>query len=155
MALLPTNSIVAYLVGRLPDWAKDRIHEVALWQWVGLLLAILVGLGAMFAAYRIGRLRSERFREKNLLRYCVTLIFPIVAMLIPLAFKYVVWEYLMIRGDVLYAASFAANLVFLIAAIVLLLGVSSRIAEAIVALPRVRSQGLDAQLRYNRKLCTE
>jgi MscS family membrane protein len=105
----------------------------------------------MYTAYRIGRTRGERFRQTNLPRYCMTLIFPLVAMLVPLAFKYVAWEYLTIRSDAGHVVFFTADVIFLLALIVLLLGTSSRIAEAIVAMPQIHPQGLDAQ--FTRIIC--
>jgi len=142
----PGNPLVAAWVDSLPDWFRDRVFGLAVWQWLGLLLAITVGFGVMFVVYRIGRIRSEKMREYSLLRYWVTLVFPIVGMLVPLAFKHVVWEYLTIRGNALYVANFSADLVFLLALIAVILGGSSRIADSFVALPSIRPQGLDAHL---------
>jgi MscS family membrane protein len=147
----PHNPAVARLVDQLPDWSENRRLGLALWQWAGLVFAVLISLGLMFAAYRIGRTRGERFRQTNLLRYCMTLIFPLVAMLVPLAFKYVAWEYLTIRSDAGHVVFFTADVIFLLALIVLLLGMSSRIAEAIIAMPRIHAQGLDAQ--FTRIIC--
>ncbi len=142
----PGNPTVATWVDWMPDWFRVRIFGLAIWQWLGLLLAVIVGFGVMFAVYRIGRIRSERMRVYSLLRYWITLVFPIVGMLVPLAFKHVVWEYLTIRGNALYVANFSADLVFLLAVIAVILGGSSRIADSVVALPRIRPQGLDAHL---------
>lgn len=142
----PTSPIVAALVHRLPDWCRKRILGLALWQWAGLVVAILLGLAAMVATYRLGRARGKRMREKSVLRYCLTLLFPIVAMLVPLAFKRVVSDYLTIRGDILYALTFTANMAFLLALLVVLAGAGSRIAEIIIASPRIQPKGLDAQL---------
>ena len=86
-----------------------------------------------------------------MLRYVGTLIFPIVALLVPVGFKYVTSKYLSIRGNPLYVSSFAANVVFLVALIVLILGVTNRIAEAFVAMPRLKTRKLDAQ--FIRILC--
>jgi len=142
----PADPMVAALVHRLPDWCARRVFGLAIWQWVGLVLATLIGTAVMTAAYRIGRLQGERMREESAVRYCVTLLFAVVAMFVPLVFKEVATDYLTIRGDTLYVLSFVANVVFLLALLVVLAGAGSRIAEIIIASPRIHPKGLDAQL---------
>jgi len=147
----PGTPMVAAIVHRLPDWFRNRVLGLAVWQCIGLVLAILMAVLVMFATYRVGRYRGRRMREKSVFRYCVTLAFPVVAMLVPLAFKHIVLVYLTIRGNPLYVAVFCANLVFLMAALVVIVGASSRIAEIIIASPRIQPRGLDAQ--FIRILC--
>jgi MscS family membrane protein len=142
----PGNPTVAALVHRLPDWCGKRVYGLAVWQWIGLVLAILIGMLVMFAAYYLGRYRSEDMQEWGVSRYCVTLLFPVVAMLVPLGLKYFVYEDLTIRGRPLHAIMFSANLVFLAAVLVVIVGVGSRVAEIIISSPRIHPRGLDAQL---------
>lgn len=142
----PGHPVVAVWVDSLPDRFRRRWFGLAVWQWLGLLLATVVGLGIMLVAYRIGGIRSERMRKRSLLWYWVSLLFAIVAMLVPLAFKHIIWKYLTIRGPAVYVAQFSANLVFLLALIAVMLAASSRLADSVVALPRVRSRELDATL---------
>ena len=49
------------------------------------------------------------------------------------------------RGTVLYASSFLATLLTVFASIVVVFGLSNRIAALIIATPRINPQGLDAQ----------
>lgn len=142
----PGSPAVAAIVHRLPDWFENRVYGLSLWQWIGLVFVILTGLLVMFAAYYFGRSRGERMREKGVVRYCVTLLFPVVAMLVPLGLKYVVWEILTIRGAPLYVISFSSNVVFLVGLLVVIMGAGSRIAEIIISSPRIHPRGLDAQL---------
>ena len=100
----------------------------------------------MLTAYRIGGTRSENVREKSLLRYWGSMLFPIVAMLVPLGFKYFAFRHLTLRGAPLYVAEFSANTVFLAALIVVVLGLSSRLADSVLALPKVRSREVDPTL---------
>ncbi len=142
----PGNPTVAGIVEWLPEWFQQRRFGMAIWQWIGLLLAIPVSLSLMFFAYRLGRTQAENMRKQNLLRYWISLGFPIVAILIPLAFKHFVFEYLTVRGNMLYAVNFGADLVFLLGVLGLIVGGSSRIAESIIALPNIAPAGLDANL---------
>ena len=142
----PGTPLVAAIVHRLPDWFRNHVFGLAVWQWIGLVLAILIAVLVMSTTYRVGRYRGERMRKKSAFRYCVTLLFPLVAMLVPLAFKHFVSEGLTIRGNPLYIAIFCANLIFLAAALVVIVSLGNRIAEVIIASPRIHPRGLDAQL---------
>ena len=55
--IIPTRWMV-----RLPDWAKARVAGVAMWQWLGFALGLLVSALLVFAAYRLAR-RLARRRE--------------------------------------------------------------------------------------------
>jgi MscS family membrane protein len=142
----PGNPSIAALVDRLPDRFRKRLSGMALWQWVGLCVLVPAALVAMYVALRIGRLRGVEFRERDLPRYWASLCFPLVAMLVPLGVKYAAFEYLTIRGYPLYVLVFAADLVFLLALMLVIAGGCNRVAETIVALPSVRARGLDRQL---------
>ena len=142
----PGNSTVAAVVDRLPTSFQNRFFGLAIWQWTGLLFVIPIGVILMYLALRIGRAQGEQTRESNLVQYWASLLFPIVAMLVPLVFKHIAFEYLTIRGNALYYVAFAADLVFLLALLVVVGGGCSRIAETIVALPNVRARGVDGQL---------
>jgi MscS family membrane protein len=142
----PGLPAVAALVHALPDWCRSRWGGLAIWQWVALVLAVAVSLAAMYGVYRLGRRRGQLMKEKNSVRYALTLLFPIVAMLVPLAFKEFVSVGLTIRGFPLYVSIFVANLIFLLAALVVIVGAGNRIAALIIASPKIQPEGLDAQL---------
>ncbi len=141
----PGSPALAAVVHRLPGWTRTRVYGQAVWQWVGLATTILVGLLLMFLAYRLGRWHPERIRKSSVVHYCAALLFPIAAMLVPLAVRNIVTDYLVISGSTLVIVKFSANVVFLFAVLVVLVGTSNRIAEIIIASPRIHPKGLDAQ----------
>ena len=142
----PGHPAVAKWVDGLPDWFQDRYFGMAIWQWISLLVAVPLSLAVMLFAFRLGRTGGEQLQGRRLLWHWLDLVFTVIAILVPLGFKYVVWEYLSLRGSALYTASFCANVVFLLGLMVLLVRLSSRIAESFVALPGVAPGGLDANL---------
>jgi len=142
----PRSSIVAALVHRLPDWMHKRVYGQAIWQWVGLVTSLGLALFVMFAAYRMGRWQAERIRKAGVIRYCLTLAFPIAAMLVPIVARDFIAGALVISGTTLAVVKFSANVVFLLAVLVVLAGVGSRIAEIIISSPRIHPKGIDAQL---------
>ncbi|MFT5325858.1 MAG: MscS family membrane protein, partial [Planctomycetaceae bacterium] len=129
----------------LPSWSRSRWYGQAIWQWFGLLVALLLGSATMISIYLVGRWRATSLRS-NLGRYWITLVFPITAMLVPLVVEYLVVEQLQIYGYLIVAVSFVLHAIFLLALMVLVVSVGSRLAELIIATPWVQPAGLDAQL---------
>jgi len=142
----PANPTVAALIDSLPEFFKNRMFGLAIWQMLGLILAIATLILVMVGLYHLGTVRSEATSNENLLHYWLSLLFTLVALLIPLAFKHIVWVYLSLKGTPLYVTNFAADIIFLLAVIVAILAVSSRLARSVLALPSVRSREVDATL---------
>ena len=142
----PSEPKVAALVESLPGFFKYRQFGLAIWQMVGLTLVTVAGIGIMVVLYRIGARRSKAAFKVSLFRYWFGLVFTLVALLVPLVFKHVVWTYLSVRGSPLYVVNFAADIVFLLAAIIAILALTNRLANSVLALPGVRSREVDATL---------
>lgn len=141
----PGNPFIARLVAQLPDWAKERRFGLTVWKWPGLLLLSMVAIALMATAYRLQRRLAERSRTTSLVKYCLTLVFPIAAMLTPLALQHFAYEILTVRGSPLEFVRFVTTLVALGASFVVVFAASRRFNEIIIASPNIRSQGLDAQ----------
>ena len=142
----PGHPTVAKLVDRLPDWFQTRFLAMSLWQLTGLVLVIPLCFGAMILLFERGRRRGEQVRESSLLRYWLSYGWFVAAALVPIAFKYFAWEYLTLRGNAVYVLNFCADLVFLMSTVGLIVGISTRTADSIVALPQIAPKSLDANL---------
>jgi len=129
----------------LPPWAHARWLGQAVWQWVCMIGTLVLALGLMLGIYLLGRRRAHVLRS-NVLRYLITLGFPVLAMLVPLAAIHFIGEHIRISGNVLLVTAFSLRLVFLFALIVVLLGAGNRIAALVIATPWIQPRGLDAQL---------
>lgn len=141
----PGQPTVAAIVDLLPAWMRRQTNGLAVWQWVGLVLAVLVAILLMAVTYRLHGALARRYRDTSVFRYSLTIVFPIVAALIPLAFHHVALHYLTIRGGPLSVVSFLAYMTTLVASLVVAFGVCNRIAEIIIASPHISPGGLDAQ----------
>jgi len=141
----PGHPAVARVVDWLPAWWRKRTLGMAHWKWVGLLLSALLALSLMGLAYWLHSRLGRRYREDALLRYTLTLLFPVFAMLVPLGFKQVAHDFVTLRGDPLYVVSFIANMTALLSSLIVVFGVSNRIAAICIAFPQINPQGLDAQ----------
>lgn len=143
----PGHPVLAAIVQSLPErMQRSRTLGLATWKWPGLLISLLIAIGVMTGAYRVQRALISRVRGKSAFKYCLTIVFPIIAMLTPLYFRHFAQHYLTVRGTPLYVIGFAANLVALLAAVVVIFAASRRIAESIIASPRINPRGLNAQL---------
>lgn len=143
----PGNPTVAKLVATLPEsFRKQRFLGMAAWKWPGVLLATFVASALILISYRLQWTMTPRAREKSIFRYCLTIVFPVFAMLVPSGFRYGIQTYLTVRGDPLLLLSFLSGLAAVLAAFVVVFAVVNRVAESIIASPRIKNQGLNAQL---------
>lgn len=142
----PADPTIGALVARFPDWTQNRFLDLAVWQWLAVTLGLVVAMLLFSLIYRLQRTRAELFRETSLLRYFLTLWWPLAAVFIPIGFRHFTRHYLGVHGDPYLVISFAANLMSLLALIVVIFAVGNRITEAILSPTRISPQGLDAQL---------
>ncbi|NOX55375.1 MAG: mechanosensitive ion channel [Planctomycetes bacterium] len=142
----PGHPTIARWVDSLPVWFRHRFYTLAVWQWMGLIATTILAGAIMVVAYRVGRVRGALTRRHSLLRYWLSMLFAVIAMCVPLVYKRFIWECLTIRGTTLYAINFAADMVFLLAVIVVVLGATSRLADSVVAMSATRLRGVDVHL---------
>lgn len=142
----PASPELAAFVAKLPDWMKYRIFNLAIWQWIGLLIATVLSLAIIGWAAWYGRVQGVRAREQGLLRYWLALLIPLVAVPVPFFYVIALEDFLTIRSNLLYIAQFFANLTLLMLTILLILATSSRLADSALALSGDRAGVLDIQL---------
>ena len=129
----------------LPGWAKARIAGVALWQWLGLSVGLLIGGLVVLCSHRAARRRVDDSENASgpgwrALLVPLSIIF-VAGLLVPLlnallrigATPRVVIDYVQ-TGAAFLAAAWLAIVVSVV------------IGEAIVASERLTSRSLDSQL---------
>ena len=142
----PGDPAIAAIVDRLPEWTQDRWLGLTIWKWPGLFIAIALAVALMMLSYRVQQVLAVRLRQNNLFLYCLSLFFSVVPVFLPLMVRGFVKDVLTMRGTPLYIVSFGCNLTSLLAAIIVVFGLGNRIAELIIASPKIHPRGLDAQL---------
>ena len=129
----------------LPDWAKARIAGVALWQWLGLGIGLLIGGLVVFGSHRAARRRvddSENVSGPGWRALLVPLAVVVVAsLLVPL-----LTAVLRIGSTPRVVIEYAQTGAVFLAAAWLAIVVSVVIGEAIIASERLTSRSLDSQL---------
>jgi MscS family membrane protein len=123
----------------------NRTLGLANWKWPAVLVLLVIAVATMWGLYSLQLSVSRRVSPQNRLRYGLTLLFPIAAMLVPLAFLEIAHSYLTVRNMPLHVISFGSHLVAIVAAAVVVFVASTRVAESIIASPRIKTHGRNAQ----------
>lgn len=139
-SMIPDKWIHAF-----PAWTRTSYVSTPVWKWIGLAIVLIALFGAMFAIYRVGRRVAMSQRGTSVVGYFFSLLFPLAAITLPVITKRFVVEQLALRGDVLNSVTIFLDLVFLLSLMVVVLGLGTRIAEMIIAQPKIQPKGLDAQ----------
>ena len=153
---LPGTPRMAKFVQLLPESIQTgRVFGIAKWKLLGLGIVCCLGMALMVATYWLQIVLTNRVRGRSVVKHILTIAFPIFAMFVPLMIKHFVEGNLSVRGNWLYVVSFVFDAIALVAMIVVFAGISNRIAESIIASPRINPIGLNAQLvRIVSKLCS-
>ena len=131
------------LIHILPGWMQARWGNQTVWQWLGMVLTLVVAAAAMVLIYRIG---SRFSRHHSGLPYYLAIVFPIIAMLVPAAATYFLGHGVFLSGSTYTVIAFSLDLIALGALVVVILGIANRLATAVGALPWFRPRSVDAQL---------
>ena len=142
----PGHPVLGAIVERLPTSMRfGRTLGLANWKWPAVLAMLVIAIATMGVLYSLQLSVSRRVSPQNRLKYGLTLFFPIAAMLVPLAFLEISHRYLAVRNMPLHVISFGSHLVAIVAAVVVVFVASARVAELIIASPRIKSYGRNAQ----------
>ena len=104
----PATPGVGWVVARLPAWMRSQSFGVAHWKLAGLVIAVALCLALVYGLVRLQRYLAARFRSERPLAYAATLVVPVLTASVPLLFRYLVTHVVSLRGDWLYASTFAA-----------------------------------------------
>ncbi len=127
----------------LPGWLQARHGGQAVWQWCALVLTLAVTAALMILIYRI----TERWsRGRHGASYYLAVVFPLFAVILPQSATDFLSDHVLITGRLFAILDFALDLVSLGALVILILGLTNRLANALMALPWFKSRPLNAQL---------
>jgi MscS family membrane protein len=128
-----------------PGWAKTRIAEVQLWQWIGLIIGFAACLGLAYGAHRLGRLIANRHPKQFGPRW-EALLTPLAIILICAFPLPLLWMVFHISGVTRVGVTFAQIGVLYVGAAWLAMVAANLLAEAFVASEHLRQRSLDSQL---------
>jgi MscS family membrane protein len=131
------------LIRSLPEWMHARHGGQGLWQWIALMLTLVATAALMVLIYRVtGRLS----RGAHGAAYYFAAVLPMFAVILPQMAIEFLSDQVFITGRLFGILDFALDLISLGALVVVILGVTNRIAAALMALPWSKERQLTAQL---------
>ena len=132
------------LIQNLPDWMEVIIYDQTLWQWICLVLLLLLASLTLRLTYRMGRSRSEKQDESTPGWNWSRLLFPVSGILVALLLEHLINEQINITGFVHTACSVGLGAIFVISSAWAIFAFGNVLAEGIVASPHVKTKGIDA-----------
>jgi MscS family membrane protein len=130
------------MVEGLPNWAKGRVFDQALWRWIALSISLLLGVGALVVIFRW---RAQRVDDNAGVRYLRRLAFPI-SLIVLAYFLNFIKDAVNITGETHHWITSALGLVYILAQGWSIILFGNIIAEVIISSPSIRSKGLDATM---------
>ncbi len=126
----------------LPGWAKALFLEQAVWQWIGLVLALLAAALVPLLVDRWRRYRTGLAVGRTWRRFLV----PVSLILAAWGVHAFVEGPLNLTGDVLQVVLHGTEVVMFVASSWAVVSFSGVVAEIIITSPRISDKGLDANL---------
>ncbi len=140
----PNKLIPFKLLQNLPSWLNALYGGQTLWQWIGLIICLLL---TFWIFYWSLRWNLSRFATVDLpLRTWSRLIFPLITIASLTAVSYFLDWLLSITGEVLLILLTTVEIIFWIMVALAIFLFGNAVAESIIVSPRINSQGLDARM---------
>ena len=129
-------------IKRLPDWTKALFWGQTVWQWTGLMLALLLAALVPLLVDRWRRHRAGPAVGRTWRRFLV----PVSLILAAWGVRAFVEGPLNLTGDVLQVVLHGTEVVMFVASSWAVVSFSGVVAEIIITSPRISEKGLDANL---------
>jgi len=126
----------------LPDWTKTVFWEQAVWQWIALMLAIVLAALLPWLAHRWRRYRGGPAVGRTWRRFLV----PVSMIIAALGVHELVEGPLNLTGNVLEVVLHGTEAVMFLGGAWAVVSLSGVVAEIIITSPRISEKGLDANL---------
>jgi MscS family membrane protein len=135
------------LIHALPQFFKTKFYEQAIWQWLGMLLVLSVGVAiAMLVFHWTRRKASHKADEPILKSFFRKMLFPFCLAVITLIIEYLLKDQINITGRILMIIIFVNEIVFFIAMVWIINLIGNIIAEWFISKPSIHTESIDANL---------
>jgi MscS family membrane protein len=129
---------------KLPEWMKVGYLGQAVWQWIAMVMILLLGDLSMWLVWLWHKKQKDRSSKWNW--RLERLLFPLYAMLVCIAMEYLIDEQINITGDVLSWVSMMLELLFAIFAGVAIIIGGDVIMRGIIHTSKIKEEALDADV---------
>jgi MscS family membrane protein len=138
----PGWMIPAGLINALPRWMRTSFYEQTIWQWVCLLLTLMVSAVILIWSWRATNWLKRRLTAESRRWRWERMIYPTFGMLLVSAVLYFIDSQVNITGKVLYAFGlFLKSLILVFASWAILVG-GDILDEGIAGIRRAESTGI-------------
>lgn len=125
----PAIGWMRWIVNSMPSWTRQCLGNNAVWQWVGTILTLSIGLSLMATLFRIGRkirgwASKSRFPKLNL-----SFAFPLLAMFVPLWMRDFGADGLLLTGGAQVIWILGQNVLFNLALMGVVMAAGARIVD--------------------------
>lgn len=142
--IIPQAYYLGRLVAKLPDWFLTERAGQSVWQWIGLILSVLVTILFAYAVYHyINRMAK---RMKSPLYDWLKLLAPIIVFLTVIAVGGFIDDVLNFTGDLQAAITTSISAITFALAAWVVYVFCKAFVEAIIATPRMRELSSEAAL---------
>tara|TARA_R100000027_G_scaffold67735_1_gene68299 strand:- start:12938 stop:14485 length:1548 start_codon:yes stop_codon:yes gene_type:complete len=125
------SPVIRKFVVQLPPWAHRVWMDLAVWQWIGYLGGLLLGLAALGIIRRLGRLSRNIDPSRHRVGLLVSSVVPLTSLLVPIGLKWFMNQGLSLYGGILEVTDFVLNILLIITALFAVWGVGYRIVEVL------------------------
>jgi len=142
--LIPEAHLLGRLVDRLPAAFKTVYGEQTLWQWIAMLVCVLLAIAAGMLVFRLFRALEKRFPRKW--SSWLAVLAPVLTALLVLRVLKFVARDINVTGEAVYLLVAIAEAIIAILAVSAVARLARAIAETLIATPRIGAQSIDASL---------
>ena len=150
--LSPRGLVPVRLIDSLPSWARSVYFEQTVWQWIGMMLTLVMGFLVIVLISALIRWWTKGRDKAGVWRGLIRLMLPLSAAIIVPIVSYILHDNIGISGK-LYDVSEGLTWVFFIIFLIwLVMAFRGFVANAIIASPRIDPGGIHAGL--TKVVCT-
>ena len=142
--LTPGPMIPVELIRALPDWMQQDYLEQSVWQWLLLLLTVVVLVGMVSLVFLLVK-RIARGRNR-LQQNLVNLLGPAAVIYLVINAMKFVERQVFITGDILQYSLLIAKIAVLTAIVVLIMRIGNVITELLLSVRQISARQIDQQL---------
>ncbi len=139
----PGWMIPADWIRGLPEWARRRLWDVAVWQWAAAAILLAGGLGITATAFATARRQADR---PGIVPLSLTLAAPLVLIGVCAGLDLLFTNQVRITGDILFAFKTALRIGIFGGCVLLVQAVLTRLGEAVIRSRRLRPGTIDTQV---------
>jgi MscS family membrane protein len=135
------------LIHKLPPFFKNILYEQAVWQWLGLLLVMILGAAVILLVFHFSRRKyAPKTDEPLIKRFLRKTMLPFAIVLVCFLVEYLLNDQINITGSIMTIIIFILEIFLFVAMAWIISLTGNTIAEWFIAQPSIHSDSIDANM---------